>query len=196
MGNDVILRAGSRTTELEYFLAIFCLNYARVRATAIDSADLRRHKDNAELMANIYGDAYDLIHCIFRSMQEPRDLETLIYDTQLLQAENNIDKIYALLGLATNKEELGIEPDYKKSFEDGCQELSECLVLKRGTPALSYTRSRLESDKISSWANIYCLLKHDPKNKIERKLMPMSGTHNKRRELQFCLSNIHAFKSR
>jgi hypothetical protein len=194
LGNDVILQAGSRTTKLEYFLAIFCLNYARVRATAIDRADLRRHKDNAKLMANVYGDAYDLIHCIFRSMQEPRDLETLIYDTQLLQAENNLDKIYALLGLATNKEELNVKPDYKKSFEDGCRDLSNRLVLKRGTRAFSYTRSRLESDKISSWANIYCLLKHDPKNKIERKLMPMSGTHNRHGEFRFRHTNIHAFK--
>lgn len=154
---------------------MFCLCSATVRATANNDFEMRQHRHNVTLMADVYGDAYDLINCIFRSKQRDHDLETLIYDTQLLQAEKNVDKIYALRGLATDTTELGVNVDYGKSFEDSCRELSKQLILKRGVPALSYTRSTLDSTQIESWVNIYCLLRHDPPNKVERKLMPMSS---------------------
>lgn len=171
LGNDVVLQAGSRTTKLEYFLAVFCLSNAIIRMTNPPEC-----KRDTEFQATVYGDARDLIDAVFQSKQEPRDLQSLIWTTQLLQATRNEDKIFALLSLATDREELNIDPTHKKPFEDSCRDCAKSLVLKYGTAALaSSTRNPVEYDKVPSWVNMYSVVKHDKSAKPERRPSPLSA---------------------
>lgn len=180
LGKDVVLQAGSKMTrtKLEYFLAVFCLCDGLSRNLRKTSESAR---DTTLLLAHVYGNASSLIHCLIECKKAPRDLDTLIFDSQQLEAEKNVDKIYALLGLAADTTELDIQADYKKSFEENCLELAKLLVIKRGVSAFTYCRKAVDCSKMPSWANIYCLLKHDwqpgqPQYKRpERKLSPMSN---------------------
>lgn len=172
LGNDVVLQAGASTMKLEYFLSVFCLC---ARLAASRTSEYRQHEDAVELMADVYGIAHDFIDCVLRSKQRPYDLDVLIYDTQRLQASWKSDKIYGLLGLARDTEELDVKVDYKNSFEDNCRDLAKCLLMRKSASALSYTRVLISGNEVPSWANIYCLLNADSTNKLERKLRPISG---------------------
>jgi hypothetical protein len=59
----------------------------------------------------------------------------------ILQASDPCDMVYGLLGIANDINELGIEPDYSKSYKTVYQDVTETFLTRYGLDILSLTHS-------------------------------------------------------
>jgi hypothetical protein len=67
-----------------------------------------------------------------------RSLLELLRATGNFKASDPRDRIYALLGVSNDSEQLGILPNYSDSYETACIKLTKALIRKYGTSVLSF----------------------------------------------------------
>jgi len=77
--------------------------------------------------------------CIFRPAGKP------------LEATDARDKIYGLLGLASDSEKLGISPDYKKSTTDVYTDVARALIADGHTTILAWCQQPTSVEQFPSW---------------------------------------------
>jgi hypothetical protein len=68
-----------------------------------------------------------------------------------LKATKAVDKVYALLGMSSDREALGIIPDYSKPWWDVYTEAARALIAQGHIDILSLCRCQYGASKLPSW---------------------------------------------
>ncbi|OCK80109.1 HET-domain-containing protein [Lepidopterella palustris CBS 459.81] len=102
-----------------------------------------------------------------KSEDNDRTLLTILHKAMLpperrMEATNPRDFIYALLGIASDAESLGISPDYSKSCQDVYTDVAHKLIENGQIVALSYCQLPKGLPDLPSWVPDWPNLRHHP----------------------------------
>ena len=157
LGKNIYLLCGSKTTKLEHFITLcsillfhFKLQFKSTGGQVLWD-DLTKHL--------ILPFNYTLLNSLL-SAKSGRKLRLgkLIEDCGSLAATQSVDRIYGLLGVASDNKELGLQVDYSRTLPEICTDLGRRLIKKEGILALSYATGPPGQLIVPSWVTIFPLL--------------------------------------
>jgi Heterokaryon incompatibility protein (HET) len=133
------------TLPLKYFFIIWAVLYYYAQGPRQEFT-LAESLDNVKAMAPL------LLHStVWQKGRQRRSLLELLRATGRFQATDPRDKVFALLGIAKDTEELDLYPDYSKSYKSKCMDVAYKLIGQHGLSILSFA-ARPGSHELPSWA--------------------------------------------
>ncbi|CZR57672.1 uncharacterized protein PAC_07561 [Phialocephala subalpina] len=141
---SLLLLRGQETLPLSQFLLIWAVLYCF-------AGNPKHWFPHGSILEDARAMAPLLLHSrILEKGQEQRSLLELLRATGRFQATDPRDKIFALLGLAKDAEQLEIRADYSKKYEEICVEVATKLIKGHGLSILSFA-SRTGAYNLPSW---------------------------------------------
>jgi len=86
-----------------------------------------------------------------RRAAEPSPLIYLMRSLRHFQATDPRDKVFALLGIASDSQVLGLRPDYRKSYEEAYTDVTRAFIQNGYIEILSLSESAKQSILLPSW---------------------------------------------
>jgi hypothetical protein len=142
--HDLVLVWGPANLAFKHFSAVWALLYNALRVpqefgSHIDWGNLQEQLEKTKPMV--------LQHIVTKH----RPLLGQLTVTHLLQATDPRDKLFALLGISTDAQDLKIRADYSKSLRDVCIQLSSALLARDGLSSLSLVSLPWYMSPTPSW---------------------------------------------
>jgi hypothetical protein len=142
--HELVLVWGPANLAFKHFSAVWALLYNALRVPQefgkhIDWGNLQDQLEKTKPMV--------LQHIITKH----RPLLGQLSVTHMLQATDPRDKLFALLGISTDAQELKIRADYSKSLRDVCIQLSTALLARDGLSSLSVVNLPWYISPTPSW---------------------------------------------
>lgn len=106
---------------------------------------------------------------VSESLQDLLERTCIDADITLFQATDARDKIYGLLGLASDSDRLGIVPDYSKSVVEVYANVARALIADGKTTILSWCQqSQTRIERLPSWVPDFSSLIRQPCGEFEQ----------------------------
>ena len=157
LGKNIYLLCGSKTTKLELFLILCSTLVAHLTLQfEITGSQVLWGESTIDLFLSFKDSV--LISLLSTQSGKMLKLVQLIDQCRSLAATKIADRIYGLLGIASDNKELGIQVDYSRTLPEICTDLAKRLIKQDGILALSYAAGLPGQLAVPSWVTIFPLL--------------------------------------
>ncbi|OQV06843.1 hypothetical protein CLAIMM_11361 [Cladophialophora immunda] len=136
-GQEIVLLYGTESMLLRDFFVVWLVLYYHINHSQV--VDSLSPGEWPMMDTNIKSIAPLLLQSkVWQNGQKPRCLFELLRATGGFNASDNRDKVFALLGIAEDAQELELHPDYSKSYREVGVDVTKALVRKYGLSMLSF----------------------------------------------------------
>jgi len=157
LGKNIYMLCGSKTTKLEFFITLcsILVSHFKLQFHSTRGPVLWDHLVKHLLFP--FKDTF-LISLLSAKSERNLRLVKLVEDCGSLAATQSVDRIYGLLGIASDNKALGHQVDYSRTLPEICTDLGRRLIKKEGILALSYATGPPGQLEVPSWVTIFSLL--------------------------------------